>query len=138
MIHCGDGWFGSWLFIGELCGISKINQGKILPCEKCVDSSLFLCSPMMAAPWHAENYYKNIWPNLKCTNFFEQRPNTFTGTVSGNTELLNNCYVGNDGTCDHIWLTMLSGSAPLVSFMFSQSHLIRFIASGSTSVKVVR
>ena len=39
----------------------------------------------------------------------------FVGTmVSGNTDSLN--YADNDGTCDHSWLTMLSGNAPLVSY----------------------
>ncbi len=33
---------------------------------------------------------------------------------SGNTESLN--YAGNDGTCDHSWLTMLLGNAPQVSW----------------------
>ncbi len=31
----------------------------------------------------------------------------------GSTESLN--YAGNDGTCDHSWLTMRLGNAPLVS-----------------------
>ncbi len=36
--------------------------------------------------------------------------------VSGNTESFN--YSGNDGTCDHSWLTMLLGNAPLVARCF--------------------
>ncbi len=32
--------------------------------------------------------------------------------VSGNTESLN--YAGNDGTCDHSWLTILLGNAPQI------------------------
>ncbi len=46
--------------------------------------------------------------------------------VSGNTESLS--YVGNDGTCDHSWLTMLLGKRPLivlVSLANNRSHTVR-------------
>ncbi len=43
--------------------------------------------------------------------------------VSGNTVSLN--YAGNDGTCDHSWLTMLFGNAPQkgVSYMFGEMEI---------------
>ncbi len=39
--------------------------------------------------------------------------------VSGNTEYLN--YAGNDGTCDHSWLTMLLGT--MIFFFYMHSNI---------------
>ncbi len=41
--------------------------------------------------------------------------------VSGNTESLN--YAGNDETCDHSWLTMLLGTAPLADVQMASPAL---------------
>ncbi len=43
--------------------------------------------------------------------------------VSGNTESLT--YAGNDGTCDHSWLTMLLGNAPQDGLDLEQEHFTK-------------
>jgi len=55
----------------------------------------------------------------------------FVGTmVSGNTDPLN--YADNDGTCDHIWLTMLSGNAPQGSYSIFNETKLRILLSGQS------